>query len=376
MKKYIYFLLVAGSMAVQAQVQIVPAAPDVNAVSYLLMDYNSGRILAERNIDQPVAPASLAKMMTSYVVTEEILAGNINLEDMVLVSEKAWRTGGSRMFIEVNTQVSIEDLLKGVIIQSGNDASVALAEYVAGSEEVFAAVMNQYAARLGMTNTNFTNSTGLPDPDMYTTARDLAMLAVATIHDHPEIYTWHAIREFTYNDITQPNRNLLLWRDESVDGIKTGHTDAAGYCLVVSAERDGMRLISVVMGSDGMESRARASAALLGYGFRFFETHRLLGSRETVETARVWKGQSNSLNLGVEEDIWVTVPRGQLRQVKPVAELEPQIIAPVERNTVMGRLKVMLNDEEIAVHPLIALESVERGGIIDRLTDEIRLLFQ
>jgi D-alanyl-D-alanine carboxypeptidase (penicillin-binding protein 5/6) len=378
MKQLILFALVLTGTLAEAQqaVTIVPAAPDVNATAYLVMDYNSGRILAEKEIDKRVEPASLTKMMTTYVVTEELDEGNIRLTDMVKVSEKAWRMEGSRMFIEVNKEVSIEDLLKGVIIQSGNDASVALAEHIAGSEEVFASVMNQYAAKLGMTSTNFTNSTGLPDENMYTTARDLATLAVAKIRDHADIYAWHAIKEFTYNGITQPNRNLLLWRDESVDGIKTGHTDAAGYCLVVSAERDGMRLISVVMGSDGMESRARASAALLGYAFRFFETQKLYSSNEIIDSAKVWKGEAGTLNLGVNEDVWVTAPRGQFRNIKPLIELEPMITAPVMKNSVLGKIKIMLGDELIADRPLVALESIEQGGLVDRLMDEIRLLFQ
>jgi len=378
MKQLILFMLVLTGTLAQAQqaVTIVPAAPDVNATAYLVMDYNSGRILAEKDIDKRVEPASLTKMMTTYVVTEELDEGNIRLTDMVKVSEKAWRMEGSRMFIEVNKEVSVEDLLKGVIIQSGNDASVALAEHIAGSEEVFASVMNQYAAKLGMTSTNFTNSTGLPDENMYTTARDLATLSVAKIRDHADIYAWHAIKEFTYNGITQPNRNLLLWRDESVDGIKTGHTEAAGYCLVVSAERDGMRLISVVMGSEGMESRARASAALLGYAFRFFETQKLYSSNEVIDSAKVWKGETATLNLGVNEDVWVTAPRGQFRNIKPVIEMEPMITAPVIKNSALGKVKVMLGDELIAERPLLALESIEQGGLVDRLLDEIRLLFQ
>jgi len=369
--------MVAGApLAAQQAVTIIPAAPEVNATAYLVMDYNSGRILAEKDIDKRVEPASLTKMMTTYVITEELDAGNINLTDVVKVSEKAWRMEGSRMFIEVNKEVSVEDLLMGVIIQSGNDASVALAEHMAGSEQVFASVMNQYAAKLGMNSTNFTNSTGLPDENMYTTARDLATLAVAKIRDHPEIYAWHAIKEFTYNGITQPNRNLLLWRDETVDGIKTGHTEAAGYCLVVSSERDGMRLISVVMGSEGMESRARASAALLGYAFRFFETQKLYSSSEILSTSKVWKGDTDTLNLGVNEDVWVTAPRGQFKNIKPVVELEPLITAPVSRNSVQGNIKIMLGAEELQTRPLVALESIEQGGIIDRLMDEVRLLFQ
>ena len=260
--------LLIGDYAAAA---IIPAAPSINATSYLIMDVNSGRILAEKDIDLRVEPASLTKMMTTYIVANEIYEGNIGLEDMVRVSEKAWRMEGSRMFIEVNKEVSVEDLLKGVIIQSGNDASVALAEYIAGTEDVFAELMNQYAAKLGMNNTHFTNSSGLPDDNHYTTARDLSILAKATIKDHPEIYRWHSIREYTFNDITQPNRNLLLWRDDSVDGIKTGHTESAGYCLVASAVRDGMRLITVVMGTEGMESGHGHLSHFLATGFVFLK---------------------------------------------------------------------------------------------------------
>jgi D-alanyl-D-alanine carboxypeptidase (penicillin-binding protein 5/6) len=369
-------LLAAVFGWMQAHAAITPAAPEIKATAYLIMDYNSGRILAEKEIDKRVEPASLTKMMTTYVITEEIEEGNLKLDEPVMISEKAWRMEGSRMFVEVNKTATVEELLKGVIIQSGNDASVALAEHVAGTEEVFAQVMNEYAARLGMTNTNFTNSTGLPDPNHYTTARDLSILASAMIRDHPQIYAWHSIREYTYNGIKQPNRNLLLDRDDSVDGIKTGHTEAAGYCLVVSAEREGMRLVSVVMGTEGMEARARASQALLNYAFRFFETHKLYSANESVATGQVWKGQTDVLNLGLSGDLWVTVPRGQYKQLKPVVDLTPQILAPVAKDSMQGNIRIMLGDEEIAARPLLALDEIGEGSIIDRLKDEVRLLFQ
>jgi D-alanyl-D-alanine carboxypeptidase (penicillin-binding protein 5/6) len=376
--RVINLLTAAGILVLSGHTMaaIVPAAPDINATAYLVMDFNSGRILAEMEIDKRVEPASLTKMMTTYIVANEIEEGNIGMNDMVRVSEKAWRMEGSRMFIEVNKEVSVEDLLKGVIIQSGNDASVALAEHLAGTEDVFAAIMNQYAKRLGMNNTNFTNSTGLPDENHYTTARDLSILAGAMIKDHPEIYAWHAIKEFTYNEIKQPNRNLLLWRDESVDGIKTGHTESAGYCLVSSALREGMRLITVVMGTEGMESRARASQSLFGYGFRFFETHKYYSKSEELTSSQVWKGDADSLSLGVADDIWITIPRGQFKDVKPVVELNQTIIAPVARNSVQGSVRLMLENEEIAASPVIALDDVNEGGLFDRLKDEVRLLFQ
>ncbi len=274
-----------------ASAAIVPDAPSVGARAYILQDFDSGRVLAEVNADERMEPASLTKIMTAYVVFEELEQGKIAMEDQVLVSEKAWRMGGSKMFIEVDTKVSVEDLLKGLIIQSGNDASVALAEFIAGDEDAFADLMNQYAVRLGMTGTHFINASGLPHPEHYTTARDTATLAAAMIRDFPELYKIHAVKEYEYNGIVQHNRNKLLWRDESVDGLKTGHTESAGYCLVASAERDGMRLISVVMGSESERSRARESIALLSYGFRFFETHRLYGALEPLTEIRIWKGE-------------------------------------------------------------------------------------
>lgn len=282
-------LLCAAFAPGPASAAIVPDAPQVGARAFLLQDFDSGRVLAESNADERMEPASLTKIMTSYVVFEELKQGNITLDDKVLVSEKAWRMGGSKMFIEVNTEVTIDQLLKGVIIQSGNDASVALAEYIAGDESAFADLMNQYALRLGMSGSNFVNASGLPHPDHYTTARDMATLAAAMIRDFPTLYKMHAEKQYEYNGIAQHNRNRLLWRDDSVDGLKTGHTESAGYCLVASAERDGMRLISVVMGSKSERSRAKESTALLSYGFRFFETHRLYGAREPLTQIRVWK---------------------------------------------------------------------------------------
>ncbi len=374
--KILISFYLAVTFCVDVLAVIVPAAPQIDAIAYMVMDYKSGRILVEKDIDKRVEPASLTKMMTTYVVTNEIKEGNINMTDMVMISERAWKMEGSRMFIEVNKEVSVEDLLKGVIIQSGNDASVALAEHIAGTEEVFAEVMNQYAVKLGMVNTHFTNSTGLPDPEHYTTARDLAILSSAMIGDQPDIYAWHSEKEFAFNGITQPNRNLLLWRDDSVDGIKTGHTESAGYCLATSAVRDDMRVITVVMGSNSMESRARETVALLNFAFRFFETHKLYKPGEMITTSPVWKGETNKLNLGLSEELWVTVPRGQYKQLKPVSDIEPRIIAPVSKNTVYGTVKIMLDTEELASRPLVALDTVNEGGILDRIKDEVRLFLQ
>jgi len=355
---------------------IMPSPPEVNATSYLVMDYNSGRILAQKNIDKREKPASLTKMMTVYIVAEELDSGDIHLDDKVTVSEKAWRMPGSRMFIEVGSKVKVSDLLRGVVVQSGNDASVALAQYIAGSEDAFVAMMNQYAKKLGMNHTHFANATGLPHKDHYSTARDLATLARALIHDHPNEYKLHKIKEFTYNNIKQPNRNLLLWRDDSVDGVKTGHTENAGYCLVASAKRDGMRLISVVMGTDSEEARARTSQTLLNFGFRFYETHKLYAAGKSITSSRIWKGDRDNFDLGIRKDLWVTIPRGKYDDLDASIKLPPVIMAPVKKGSVQGHLKVSLDGKEIATRPLVALETVDEGGLYDRLKDEVRLLFQ
>jgi len=373
---FVILLFFIKSSLSYADTMIVPAAPKIKASSYLVMDFNSGKLLVEENSEQRLPPASLTKMMSIYVVSSELANGKISLEDEVLVSEKAWRTPGSRMFIEVGKKVKLDDLLHGVIIQSGNDASVALAEYISGAEDVFADLMNQHAKRLGMDNTHFVNSTGLPDEDHYTTASDLAKLARAMINDFPAEYELHKVKEFTFNKIKQHNRNKLLWRDRSVDGIKTGHTEEAGYCLVASAVRDGMRLISVVMGTDGVNARAKASQALLNYGFRFYETHKLYTSGELITSVKIWKADVEALNLGVENDIFVTVPRGQYDKLEPVVELDNQIIAPVNNGDQKGILNVMLNKESVVSVPLLALESVSEGSIINKLKDEVRLLFE
>lgn len=358
-----------------ADTMIIPAPPKIKASSYLVMDFNSGKLLVEENIDQKLPPASLTKIMTVYVVASELANGKMSLEDEALVSEKAWRTQGSRMFIEVNKKVKLNDLLHGVVIQSGNDASVALAEYISGTEDVFTDLMNKHAERLGMKNTHFVNSTGLPDANHYTTARDLAKLARALINDYPEIYELHKIKEFTFNKIKQHNRNKLLWRDRSVDGIKTGHTEEAGYCLVSSAVRDGMRLISVVMGTDGVNARAKASQAMLNYGYRFYETHKLYSAGDFITSVKVWKADSGTLNLGLNKDLYITVPRGQYDKLEPVVEIDKQVIAPVNQGEQKGVLNVMLTNENIISVPLLAMETVSEGGIIKRLKDEVRLLF-
>jgi len=360
---------------------IIPDPPKVPASSYLLMDFNSGRILAEKNIHQKLPPASLTKIMTVYVVAAELKKGSISLFDEVTVSKKAYNTLGSRMFIEIGDKVKLEDLLLGVIVQSGNDASVALAEYVSGSEEVFVNLMNQHAFHLGMKNTQFVNSTGMPVKDLEhtTTAYDLAILAKALIKNYPEIYNLHRIKEFTYGKnppIKQYNRNKLLWRDKSVDGIKTGHTEEAGYCLVASAIRDDMRLISVVMGTNGENARAKASQNNLNYGYRFYETHKLYSSGDTVTDVKVWKANVDSTQLTVKDDFYITIPRGQYDKLESIIAIDTKVIAPVKQGERRGALKILLSDENIATVPLLVKTSIPRGNIFNRLKDEIYLMLQ
>ncbi len=379
MVKNIFILLIGQlliSCFVYAGVTAIPAPPSIKANAYLLQDFDSGKILASDNIDQRSSPASLTKMMTAYVVSGELAAGRISQDDEVLVSEKAWKMPGSRMFIEVNKKVLLSDLLQGMIIQSGNDASVALAEYVSGSEEVFAELMNQYANALGMTNSHFVNSTGLPDEQHYTTAKDMAILAEALLRDAPEIYALHSVKEFTFNNITQQNRNRLLWRDPSVDGIKTGHTVAAGFCLVVSAKKDKMRLISVVMGAGSDSTRAKASQSLLAYGFRFFETQKIYSADEKITSTKVWKGDSEELALGINTDLYITFPRGQKNQLTTKFGLSNQYIAPLNKGDVQGSLKISFADNIVAEEKLIALQSVDEGSIIARLKDSFQLLLE
>lgn len=354
----------------------VPAPPKINAAAYLVSDFNSGELLVADNVDVKIEPASLTKIMTVYVVGAELAAGNIKLDDMALVSEAAWRMEGSRMFIEVGKQISVHDLLLGAIIQSGNDASVALSEHVAGSEEVFAGLMNQHATRLGMKNTHFMNSTGLPHEEHYTTARDMSLLAAALIRDFPDVYAMHSMKEFTFNNIQQINRNRMLWWDETVDGIKTGHTENAGFCLVASAVRDSMRLISVVVGAESDNARAKATQSILNYGFRFFETRRVYPAGGEVSTVKVWKGASEQLRLGVAQDLYLTIPRGRFDDLDAVSTPEEVITAPVEKGAVKGNLRISLEDKLLAERPLQALESVPEGSFIKRMQDEFWLLLE
>jgi D-alanyl-D-alanine carboxypeptidase (penicillin-binding protein 5/6) len=364
LKRFMVLALLTIAPAVWAA-PIIPSPPQLAAKSYLLMDAASGNVLVENNGDERLPPASLTKLMTAYIATLEIKKGQISDSDMVTVSEKAWRTGGSRMFIQVNSQVSVGDLLHGVIIQSGNDASVALAEHIAGSEEAFADLMNATAQRLGMNNTHFMNATGLPHPEHYSSAADMAKLARAIIHEDPAHYAIYAQKEFLWNNIKQPNRNLLLWRDKTVDGLKTGHTEEAGYCLVASAVRDGMRLIAVVFGTNSEQARAAETQKLLTYGFRFFETRTFYQKGVELAQQQVWKGEQDKVKAGLAEDLTLTLQRGQL----------DTLIAPIAQGQVIGKVEVKQGEQVLHTSDLIALEAVEEGGLFRRLWDSIRLFF-
>jgi serine-type D-Ala-D-Ala carboxypeptidase (penicillin-binding protein 5/6) len=372
---FLLFTFLSKANAEEAE-SLTPSPPTIAASSHILQDYNTGKVLAENNADAKLAPASLTKILTVYVVFEEIKNGHLHLEDKVTISQNAWKTSGSKMFIKVNDQVKVEDLLKGVIIQSGNDASVALAEHVAGNEATFAELMNQHAARLGMANSHFENSDGLPGEHHYTTARDLAILTAALIKEFPQYYPWFSQKEFTYNKITQQNRNMLLSRDVSVDGVKTGHTEEAGYCLVTSALRDGMRLISVVMGAASVNARANENQTLLNYGFRFFESHRLYQGKTSINEARIWKGATETLQLGLADDLYATIPRRRYNDLKATINVDKQIIAPVKAGDKLGTVVVKLKDEVIATKDLVALKEVGKGGIVRRLYDSALMMIK
>ena len=364
-------LLIAGTSPVLA---VDP--PAIEAGGHLLIDVHSGNVLSENNADARLEPASLTKIMTAHIVFMEIEAGRIKLDDLVTISEKAWKMEGSRMFIEVGKQVSVEDLLKGLIIQSGNDSAVALAEYVAGSEEAFAQLMNKEAERLGATGTHFVNSSGMPDPEHYTTPRDIALISRATILDHPQFYDWYAIKEFTYNDIKQDNRNGLLWKDKSVDGVKTGHTEAAGYCLVASALRDGTRLMSVIMGTDSVAAREKASSELLNYGFRFFETRKILSAGAELQQVKIWKGDVEQVPVGVASDIYMTYPRGEGESLQAQLLLSTPIEAPLKRGDQVGSVVISLKGEKQKSVALVTLAAVSEGGFFSRMTDSLMLWFE
>jgi len=371
------FLVVACVLAstntLQAAAPIIPPPPDIAATSYLLIDATSQEVLVEHNAHEQNPPASLTKIMTSYLAEQEIAAGRLSPHDQVLVSVNAWRTGGSKMFIREGTRVSVDDLLKGIIIQSGNDASVALAEHIGGSEAAFANIMNQQAAVLGMRNTHFKNSTGLPNSEHYSSAWDLALLTRDLIQRFPEHYALYSQRSYEYNEIDQPNRNKLLWRDRTVDGVKTGYTRDAGYCLVSSAVRQGMRLISVVMGTDSDQARMRESQKLLSYGFRYFETQSLYAAEVPLKEQELYYGEVDTVSLGVPEDVVVTFPRGYYKDIEAELVVPKILEAPLSAGQEVGELKLRLHDETIYQAPLVALTDVAEAGMFSQLSDFISL---
>ncbi|YCH22686.1 D-alanyl-D-alanine carboxypeptidase [Pseudomonas sp. D1-3] len=373
-------LMLLGTSSAWANQAPLPAPPQLAAKSYVLMDGASGNILVENNADQRLPPASLTKLMTAYIATLEIRNGKIGEQDKVTISEHAWRTGGaasggSTMFLPVNSQATVDELLHGIIIQSGNDASIAIAEHIAGSEDAFADMMNATAERLGMKNSHFMNATGLPHPDHYSSAHDMAILARAIINEDAEHYAIYSQKEFLWNNIKQPNRNLLLWRDRTVDGLKTGHTNEAGFCLVASAVRDGARMITSVFGTDSESARAAETQKLLTYGFRFFETRTFYQKGAELAQAPVWKGQANQVKAGLAQDLTLTLPKGQLEKLQASMTLNQQITAPIAQGDVIGKVEVKMADQVVHSADLVALEAVEEGGFFRQLWDSIRLFF-
>jgi D-alanyl-D-alanine carboxypeptidase (penicillin-binding protein 5/6) len=370
--------LLASTSALAATA--IPAPPQLAAKSYVLMDAASGQVLLENNGDERLPPASLTKLMTAYIGTLKIRSGEIGEQDPVPISEHAWRTGGaasggSTMFLPLNSQVPVDALLHGIIIQSGNDASIALAEYISGSEDAFADLMNKTAADLGMTNSHFMNAPGLPDPEHYSSARDMAKLARAIIQVDPEHYAIYKQKDYTWNGIKQGNRNLLLWRDSTVDGLKTGHTEEAGYCLVTSAVRDGTRLISAVFGTDSKQARANETQKLLTYGFRYFESKTFYKKDQQLAEVRVWKGTSELVKLGLSQDLTLTLPKGQAEKLQPAIAVESTLIAPLAKGAVVGKVNLMLDGKVVDSVDLVTLEAVEEAGLFSRLWDSIRLFF-
>ncbi len=374
MKKHICLFLLL--FLPQLSLAIVPSAPTLDAKSYYLVDFLSGKVLASKNAHLKLAPASLTKIMSSLVVFRELKQGNLKLSDKVRVSEKAWRTPGSRMFIEVGKFITIDELLHGMLVQSGNDATVALAEHVAGDEATFAQMMNHAAKELGMVNSHFTNSSGLPDKEHYTTAHDLAILSRVLIKEAPELYKLNAIKEYTFNGIKQQNRNKLLWRDDSVDGIKTGHTEDAGYCLVSSAVRDNMRLISVVMGTDSVEARTIDNQTLLNFGYRFYKTHILYKANQKLSDSRIWQGTQKTLPVGLKQDLILTIPKNDYKELDANLEIQPQLIAPINQGQVIGKAVVKLKGKIISQQPLVALQTVAEGSMFDVLKDKALLMLE
>ena len=371
MIRKLFAMVIFSLMSTVTQASPIPPAPNLNVKAYVIMDYDSKMILASSNKDLTLPPASITKMMTAYVAFTELKEKNISLDEEILVSKKAWKTGGSKMFIEVGKRVKLGDILQGVITVSGNDASVALAEHISGDEKTFATYMNQMASNLGLSNTNYTNATGLPNDSLYTTAEDISILSRALISEFPKLYNLYSKKSFQFNEIKQYSRNKLLFIDDNVDGIKTGFTKAAGYCLASSAKRGSRRLIAVVMGAPTPEVRIQASRTLLEYGFRFFETHTLFESNKTISTARVYSGEETEIKFGVNEDAKVTIPRRQKKNLKYEYIIDRQLTAPVKQNQVIGFMHVKLKDKIIHTYKLMALEDVNQGSIYRRTVDSL-----
>lgn len=367
------FALLLSLFSLFASAQSIPA-PALAAKAWVLMDHGTGQVLAANDPDARIEPASLTKLMTAYLTFSALKAGTIAPDQPVPVSERAWRQEGSRMFIEPNKPVTVQELIRGVIVQSGNDACVALAELIAGTEEAFAAMMNREAQRLGMANTHFTNSTGLPDPQLYTTARDLALLASAIVRDFPDYYaSLYSLKEYRYNNITQPNRNRLLWMDSTVDGMKTGHTSSAGYCLISSALRGPRRLVSVVLGTESDTVRAQESLKLLNFGFQFFDTVKLYSADQALSQFRVWKGQANEVAAGFTSDFVMSLPKGQADKISATLESRQPVLAPLQKGQEIGTLKLSLDGKVLGEYPVVALQDVPVAGFFGRLWDALVL---
>ena len=374
MKKHL-LALGLSLFAFQCFAAEVPAAPALEASAYLFFDAQSGQILTSKNPDARIEPASLTKLMTAYLTFDALKNGRLKLDQQLTASERAWKSEGSRMFLDPKVPVSVDNLIKGMIVQSGNDACVTLAEAIAGSEEGFAQMMNAQAKKLGMNNSHFANSTGLPDPQLYTTVRDLATLSNALIRDFPQYYPTYSIKSFTYNNITQPNRNLLLYRDSSVDGLKTGHTDSAGFNLIASSKRDGRRVITVVVGTKSMEARATESSKLLNWGLSHFQTPKLYDAGKPLSKVKVYKGSENELDVGFLQAVYVTLPRGS-DEVTPVLETIQPVVAPVKKGAELGTLKLMSGNKVLAERKVVALQDIEEAGFFGRMWDSIVLWFK
>jgi len=375
------FLVVASAFASPGPAatvnpsRLIPALPDLALKGYILVDANSGYVIAEKNADVQMPPASITKVMSLYLVAKALKTESLHFDDRITISKNAWKVGGSKMFIKVGDQVSVKDLVDGIVIASGNDATVAMAEHMAGSEEVFANLMTQTAKELGMNNTNYVDSNGLPATNHYSTPRDIALLARAWINHFPEYYPWFKQKWVIHNGIKQPNRNRLLWRDSSVDGIKTGHTDDAGYCLVSSAVRNGMRLIAVVMGASSDNARNNNSEILLNYGFRFYETHKIYTAGIALTKTKIWLGEKNVAELGLSQDLYVTIPSGQYKKLKASLTMNKIIKAPLQKGHTYGSVNVMIDNKLLTTQPLVALQDIHEAGLISSLCDRLFLLF-